>query len=218
MTRQSGPEGDSHPAITLDHGRKIRGVLFDFDGTLTEQGALDFTAIRREMGCPAGVSVLTYIESLEDPAQAGSATEILDRHESKAAAAAELMEGARDLITVIRGKGLPIGIITRNSRSAIDRSFQNFSDLQQTEFDMIITRDDSYRLKPDPEGVIAAAKRFGVDPSTLLLVGDYVDDVAAGNEAGAMTVFFDNRGDRTFEMPPSTWTISRLAELRALFE
>jgi hypothetical protein len=33
-------------------------VLFDFDGTLTHPGALDFAAIKREVGCPADRFVL----------------------------------------------------------------------------------------------------------------------------------------------------------------
>ena len=41
----------------------IKGVLFDFDGTLTRPGALDFPAIKQELGCPADQAILEYLET-----------------------------------------------------------------------------------------------------------------------------------------------------------
>ena len=46
---------------------KIKGVLFDFDGTLTQPGGLNFLAIKREIGCPEGTPILDYmIKRLEE--------------------------------------------------------------------------------------------------------------------------------------------------------
>ena len=42
----------------------LEAVLFDFDGTLTEPGTLDFAAIRREIGCPPGQPILEFIGGL----------------------------------------------------------------------------------------------------------------------------------------------------------
>ena len=41
---------------------RLRAVLFDFDGTLTVPGQLDFAAIKREVGCPPDQLVLEWIE------------------------------------------------------------------------------------------------------------------------------------------------------------
>ena len=40
----------------------MKGVLFDFDGTLTQPGAIDFLAIKREIGCPKDTAILEYID------------------------------------------------------------------------------------------------------------------------------------------------------------
>jgi hydrogenase expression/formation protein HypE len=39
---------------------RIDGVLFDFDGTLTRPGALDFSVIKRAIGCRADTPVLEF--------------------------------------------------------------------------------------------------------------------------------------------------------------
>ena len=48
---------------------RIDAVLFDFDGTLTAPGALDFKEIKAELGCPLDRPVLEYIEGLATPDQ-----------------------------------------------------------------------------------------------------------------------------------------------------
>ena len=42
---------------------KIKGILFDLDGTLTCPGALDFPSIKREMNCPGDTPILEYLET-----------------------------------------------------------------------------------------------------------------------------------------------------------
>ena len=43
---------------------RLRAVVFDFDGTLTRPGALDFPGIKREVGCPPDSFLLEWIEAL----------------------------------------------------------------------------------------------------------------------------------------------------------
>ena len=209
LTNMLGPKPDTKSPIY--------GVLFDFDGTLTRQGAFDFDEIKREIGCPPGTSTLVYIDSLTDPEAKSRADSILEKHEERAAKAAQLATGARELITSIKTDGVPMGIITRNSWKALQSSFTRFNNIDMEEFDIIITRDSPFQLKPHPEGILHACGHFSIDPSTMLVVGDYVDDITAGNTAGAMTVFVDNRDDRSFDMPESTWIIRSLEELGVLF-
>ena len=42
----------------------IKAVLFDFDGTLTQPGALNFPLLKETIGCPADIPVLEFIENL----------------------------------------------------------------------------------------------------------------------------------------------------------
>ncbi|MBW1674385.1 MAG: HAD family hydrolase, partial [Deltaproteobacteria bacterium] len=58
----------------------IKGILFDFDGTLTVPGAINFLEIKTLLGCPPEVPILEFIESLDNNEQQ-KAYSLLDRHE-----------------------------------------------------------------------------------------------------------------------------------------
>ena len=51
---------------TADDGRRVRGVVFDLDGTLVVQ-ELDFDAMRREIGLPPGTPLLEALEGMDGP-------------------------------------------------------------------------------------------------------------------------------------------------------
>jgi hydrogenase expression/formation protein HypE len=166
---------------------RIRAVLFDFDGTLTQPGALDFAAIREALGCPPGEPILEYIESVRDEAERARLVSILDRFEAEAAVLAEPAEGAERMVHGLRADGIPVGIVSRNSRSAIELSLGNFLGLHLDDFDVVASREAPGRPKPAPDSIRYAAGRLGVDASEVLVVGDHPLDVEAGRAAGAVT-------------------------------
>ncbi len=194
----------------------IKAVLFDFDGTLTRPGALDFAVIRKAIGCPAGKPILEHIDNLADPGLQKKALATLDSHEIKAAANSEPNSGAEDLIHYLRSKNLRIGIISRNSRRSIDRALENFGGTSESDFDFIISRDDPIKPKPSPDGILLAAKKLKVNVQELLVIGDYVFDIQAGNRAGAITVFLSNGEKPKFTAPENDFTISSLFELKEI--
>jgi len=194
----------------------VKAVLFDFDGTLTKPGALDFPAFKASVGCPLDQPVLEFIENLPNPAQKQDALNELDRFEIAAAETAEPNRGAEALIAYLRAKGLRIGIISRNNRPSIDRALKNFKNVTPGDFDIILTRDDSVRPKPDPEGIRHVARILDVDIDQVLVVGDFVFDIQAGNAAGAATVFLDNHCDPGPQPLLYDYRISELEELRQI--
>jgi hydrogenase expression/formation protein HypE len=168
----------------------IRGVLFDFDGTLTMPGALDFPAIKREIGCPPEFPILEYLETLPSDRR-GPLLEILQAKEEKAAEQSVPNLGAELCIDALKQRGVLLGIITRNSLQSVQRAFRKFKTFDARSFATIISRDDSMP-KPHPDGVHQAAKRLGISLQELLVVGDFRFDVMAGHEAGARTVLLTN--------------------------
>ena len=93
------------------------------------------------------------------------------------------------------------------------RSLANIPFLNLDDFSCVITREDAIPVKPEPDGVLFAAERFGVPPEKLLVVGDYIYDVEAGHRAGSYTVFVDNLQSRVFPAPQSDYTVSDLRSL-----
>lgn len=177
--------------VRLSSGsKKIRGVLFDLDGTLTLPGALDFPAIKEEMGCPSEVPILEYIESRGEEERA-HLYKILEKHERKAAKNSIPNEGAIRCLKVLKAKGIQLGIITRNSLVSVDQVLRNFEGISAKDFSVIITRENAIP-KPDPEGVHKAAEAMGIKPEELLVVGDFLFDIMAGQTAGAHTALIKN--------------------------
>ena len=197
-------------------GYRVKAVLFDFDGTLTRPGALDFDALRRELGCPARMPVLECIQGMAEDARRRRAWEALDRFEERGAVASRPNEGAKSLVRRLKQKGLMVGILTRNCRAAVLRALQNFGGLGPADFDLIVTRDDPVLPKPAGDGVRYAAEHLGVDLHQVLVVGDFHLDMQAGHAAGAMTVLLDPAQDSRMADVPCDWRIRQLAELMAI--
>lgn len=194
----------------------VDAVLFDFDGTLTKPGAIDFSMIRRAVGCPMGTPILEYIDALASPEEKQTATETLNGLEMEAAAASEPNTDAEQIVTYLKGKGLCVGIISRNSLASIERALGNFEKIGPADFDLIVSRNLPIRPKPHPDGILLASEKLGVPASRILMVGDYVFDIQAGQSAGVKTAFITN-GDKT-KLPGigSDAVINRLGHLKGL--
>jgi len=186
-------------------------VIFDLDGTLTEP-FLDFDQIRREIGLPATprtpvLEALTAMPAVER----ARAEAILHRHEDLAARQSRLRDGAAEVIAALRGRCLPVGVLTRNSRPCTDIVLR----LHGLTFDCIHTREDGLP-KPSPEPILGMCRRWQVNPAAAWMVGDYLFDVQAGRAAGATTVLIVD-GDPVPEFAPlADHVIRDLRELLAL--
>jgi len=191
----------------------IKGVLFDFDGTLTLPGALDFPAIKKSLGCPLDEPILEYLES-QPTARRVELTKILEEFEENAAETSRPNHGAEKCLSSLKRRGLSLGILTRNSLSSVERALEKFGGTSIEDFAVVIARDGSLP-KPHPEGVFKAAGQMGVLPEELLVVGDFRFDVMAGKAAGAKTVLLTNDGRSLMSQgdPEPHYTCSFLEEL-----
>lgn len=195
---------------------RIEAVLFDFDGTLTKPDALDFSAIKRELGCPLDQPVLEFIETLSDSEHRSAAFSKLDQMEMQAAENSEPNTGAQETIAYLREKGIRIGIISRNSIRSIRRALKNFGHVDASDFDIIISRDEPVKPKPSGDGVKLAARKLNLRTDRILVVGDYIFDIRAGHEAGAVTVFLNNQSGSRSSDVQSDYTICHLEALKKI--
>ena len=206
---------------------RFPAVLFDFDGTLTHPDSLDFPALRGAIGCPPGTLILEYIEALPTEEERILKRRVLADFELAAARASIPNDGAEETIGLLRDHQISVGILTRNTRSSIMASLENFTKISEKDFDVIVTRESEGRPKPHPDGVLAAARALGVAPREMLVVGDFVFDIAAGKAAGSPTVLLTNgrrasqpwtpHAAQTTE-PDADYTISTLRELAGILE
>lgn len=184
---------------------KLKAVIFDLDGTLTEP-YLDFDRIRAEIGDIDG-PILEAMERMS-VSRRQRAEAILARHERLAASASKLNPGAAELLATLRSAGLRIGLVTRNSPVSVETVCR----LHDLRFDSVCTRCDG-PVKPDAFAVLHTCGVLAVAPSESVLVGDYLFDMLSGRSAGCHTVLLKSSGRYDESLPHADYAIDSLVEL-----
>lgn len=185
-------------------------IAFDLDGTLVDSG-LDFVAIREELGFPQGIGLLEHIATLSDAAAVAHAHAVIHRFEMAGAERATWMPGAHELLLHLRELGVPVAILTRNSREAVVATDAAI-DLG---VELILTRDDA-PPKPDPGGLAMIARQLGAAPGRMTYIGDYVDDLTAARRAGMAAGLYRNERNARF-VEHADYVIGHFDELRQLW-
>jgi hydrogenase expression/formation protein HypE len=196
-------------------GLGIKAVLFDFDGTLTKPGAIDFSMIRKALGCPMGIPILEYIDTMVSPEEKRKITATLNDLEMQAASVSKPNMDAEQIVMYLKGRGLAVGIISRNSLVSIQRSLRNFERIGPADFDLIVSRDLPVKPKPHPDGIIFAAEKLNIPVDRILMVGDFIFDIQAGEAAGAKTVYISNGAVTSIPGIDRSKMITRLGDLKA---
>jgi len=175
---------------------KLKGIVFDVDGTLCEPQTYMFAQMRSAVSIPKTSDILDHIYALPATEQE-VAMEKIRAVERAAMISQKAQPGLVALMDYVESKGLPKAICTRNFETPVMHLLSKF--LSGKHFSPIITRD--FRPpKPDPAGILHIAKSWGFvkegtdegDASQLIMVGDSVDDMTAGYRAGAATVLLVN--------------------------
>jgi phosphoglycolate phosphatase len=180
----------------------ITGVVFDFDGTLTEL-TLDFKGMRDALEAivvrylsPEALRrfndllMLEMIYAVEKRLGSkgtvfrGEAFSLLRVIEVDAARGKEVFPYTRNVLDSLKKMGVALGVMTRNCGDAVRKVFPDID----AYVDAVVTREDVPIVKPDPAHPIAVLRRLGVQPQKALLVGDHPTDVEAGRAAGSRTV------------------------------
>mmetsp|Transcript_11977 Transcript_11977/g.32234 ORF Transcript_11977/g.32234 Transcript_11977/m.32234 type:complete len:226 (+) Transcript_11977:321-998(+) len=164
----------------------LRGVVLDMDGTLTRDGAIDFRAMRAAAGVPDGSDILAHVAGLKGERRT-AALSAIDAEERRGIARMELNDGCAHLLAALRAAGLKLAILTRNSDHAVTQFLDTFA--LRGVFDHVVSRDtlEAGRPKPAPDAVRYLCAAWALAPSQVMMVGDWVDDITAGVEAGALT-------------------------------
>ena len=187
--------------------RAMEGVLLDFDGTLTKP-AFDWPAMKEEMGLLDGeVSILDYLPTLS-PERAREISDILEKHELKAADIAEANDGSHALIAYLRTRKIPFGVVTNNAERHVLKMVKKIN----ISFEVLVTRDIGY-WKPDPRPMLAGAEAIGVSPEKCVVIGDGKYDMMAAKAAGMLSVHLTERSSI-----PSDLTLRSLRDAPALLK
>ena len=189
---------------------KIRGVIFDMDGTITAP-YFDFTKIK-DAAAIGDVDMLEYLRGATG-AEYERVHGVLMKFEEAGVAEAKLNRGARKLLTFLAKRKIPTALLTRNSRKSVDGVCRRLN----VKFDITVTRDDGPH-KPAPEPIWEIARRWGAKPGEVLMVGDYRWDVECAKNAGApCALLIDGEGEPDWAKD-ADYVITRLTEVIEIIE
>ena len=176
-----------------------KAILFDFDFTLgdSSKGIIksanhaitkmgfppkDDESIRKTIGHTMRDS-FRMLTGDPDP-EKGSVYQkyFLEMADQVMTASTELYPGVLDSIKAFREAGYKLGIVTTKMSFRINDILKKFS--AQELVDVVIGADNVKTEKPDPEGVLIAAKTLGLELSRILYVGDSLVDAKTAANAG----------------------------------
>jgi HAD superfamily hydrolase (TIGR01509 family) len=179
-------------------------VVFDNDGLLLDtesvwtraeqdlfaRRGLDFTATdKRELvGTSAAIAGAVLERRLGEP---GRAVELIEELNVLVVAelehGVEAMIGARELLTRLRERGTPIGLVSNSPPAFVLRSLEiaGFDD----QFDVVLSAHEVAAPKPAPDLYLEACRRLGVEPGpAVVALEDSPTGVAAARAAGLTVI------------------------------
>lgn len=182
---------------------RLRAVLFDMDGTLLDT-APDFIAIAQAMladrgfppvddklirdeisGGARAMVAATFAMSPNEPEFEALRLEFLERYQRGCAVHSRLFEGMETLLNDIEKSGLIWGVVTNKPVRFAEPVMQQLGLAERSA--VLICPDHVTRSKPDPEPLILACSKLGLDPASVLFVGDDLRDIESGRDAGTRT-------------------------------
>jgi len=170
----------------------LRGVLFDWDGTLLNSHSADtaaYLAMFRAMGIPWGLEELEthyspnwyrVYRAARLPKHKWDAADQIWR-ENYAKHNPKLIAGARRILSRL-GAQLDLGLVTSGDRDRVHRQLKSF-DLWHT-FSARVCAGDTAQRKPHPAPLKLALRRMHLKPQDSVYVGDAPEDLQMARSAG----------------------------------
>jgi len=177
------------------HG-KIRGVLFDWDGTLITSYRADsaaYLAMFREMGIPWTLDDLArhYSPNWYRVYRAAKLPrarwDAADRAWRKQYAAhrPKLMPGARRILKHLRARH-QLGVVTSGDRDRVIRQLRLFQLIEL--FASHVCSGDTRFRKPHPAPLRLALRQMSLHPADCVYVGDSPEDLEMARRAGVRAI------------------------------
>jgi 2-hydroxy-3-keto-5-methylthiopentenyl-1-phosphate phosphatase len=176
--------------------KRIRGIIFDLDGTLIEAHEAIYLGMEvafRSFGKPffPYTDIKKYLKAdLETTLAPFFPREevlkaipiIRKKYEEVYLGKTHFLDGAEELLKTLRSRGIALAVASnkfgRFSRGAL--AHLGVADY----FKSILGAGDGHRNKPFPDMIHASLKELGLPPEEVIFVGDSLEDIDAGKQAG----------------------------------
>jgi len=178
---------------------KIELAIFDLDGTLLDTIELIYLSFKyaTEKILHKEISRDKLIKNIGRPlleqmkyfstSQAPRLVEVYNKHNTVIHDdLVKAYPGAAETLSILRGRGLRVGIVTSKMREVAKRGLALCG--LESYIEKLVAMEDTALHKPDPEPVKFILKEFGIKADNSVFVGDSPFDMAAARGAGSHSI------------------------------
>jgi pyrophosphatase PpaX len=170
-------------------------VLFDFDGTVVDSGAIILASMRHATREVLGeeYSDADLLQAVGGPGleaqmrvfapdRVEELVRVYRAHNEPLHDELRACDGMEDVLVRLHEEGRRLGIVTAKRRATVELGFASVPVAHL--FETVVGGDETDKHKPDPEPLLLAARRMSADPAETAYVGDSPFDIRAAKAAG----------------------------------
>lgn len=185
--------------------QEIKGVLFDFDGTLADTlpsitDGVNLTLehygyspkTEQQVRVAIGNGARVLVERILPPDRAEDTVYVSEvladycaSYESTFLNCRECYPGIVELLHALKLRGIKLGVVSNKPDGMTKALCQSLFEDGLLDF---VLGQTSLPLKPHPDGLLAGARAFGLSPSQCAMVGDGETDMKAAANAGMLAI------------------------------
>lgn len=186
----------------MDPVVSIKGVIFDMDGTLISTEAVIVHCVNEiskkylkralpagdaswTLGPPARNIITGFAKGLRGKPVKKAVDDYLSCYRRNFPNKAIIFPGIAELLKKLHASGRHLSVVTAEERALMEYNLATLG--LKDYFDILVSRDDVLKPKPDPEGILLALKGMKTKPERSIMIGDAATDILAGRNAGLLT-------------------------------
>eukprot|EP00245_Coleochaete_scutata_P014962 TRINITY_DN648_c0_g1_i1.p1 TRINITY_DN648_c0_g1~~TRINITY_DN648_c0_g1_i1.p1 ORF type:complete len:452 (-),score=90.95 TRINITY_DN648_c0_g1_i1:125-1480(-) len=176
------------------------GIVMEWEGVIVEDDGLlerkAWTAVALEEGKPQPLAFI--LKRAEGMKNEQAVSEVLcwgrdvlqvrrlarrkeELYEEMQGGTYRVCPGSREFVQLMKKHGVPIGIASTRPRKSLERAIEAVG--MEGLFEVIVSAEDCYRGKPDPEMFQYASELMGFIPERVIVIGNNNASVEAAHDA-----------------------------------
>ena len=179
----------------------IKGMVFDFDGTLVDSMKMIFEALNEALrnrnlrtigldllGRMAGLPLSDIIKAkmcVPESTIKAIEKDVFKAYVGFCSKSCRLLPNVENTLKILKAKHVKLGLFTTTPRNPLKVAVRRLA--IGNYFDVMLAKDDA-KNKPDPDGLEQIITEFGIGKNECLYVGDSPIDVLTGKAAGVRTI------------------------------